>query len=162
MTKKERNLLTKREKTLLTKREKTLLTKRKKNNNLLTEREKTYPTDRERKYVPLLLPRWMEWPRRTLGRCEVLTLLTASGRSDQSHRLAPVSVTPYTCHHNQREGWEGKGKTTHSRKGALITARPLLVTHVSLGRHVRSTSPIFAIPPRARGRNLNYTWQSAT
>ena len=53
--------------------------------------------------------------------------LTASGRSDQSHRLAPVSITPYTCHHNQREGWEGKGKATHSRKGALTTVRPLLV-----------------------------------
>ena len=47
--------------------------------------------------------------------------LTASGRSDQSHRLAPVSITPYTCHHNQREGWEGKDKTTHSRKGAQTT-----------------------------------------
>ena len=74
-----------------------------------------------------------------------MTLLTASGRPDQSHRLAPVSVTPYTCHHNQREGWEGKGKTTHSRKGAW--------PHVSLGRHVWGTSPIFTIPPRACGRN---------
>ena len=69
----------------------------------------------------------MEWPRRTLGKCEVLTLLTASGRSDQSHRLAPVSITPYTCPQNPREGWEGKDNTTHTRKGALTTARPLLV-----------------------------------
>ena len=59
--------------------------------------------------------------------------LTASGRSDQSHRLAPVSITPYTCHHNQREGREGKGKTTHSRQGALTTDRPLLVNACLIG-----------------------------
>ena len=49
-----------------------------------------------KKHVPLLLPRRMECPRRALGKGEVLALLTASGRSDQSHRLAPVSITPYT------------------------------------------------------------------
>ena len=80
----------------------------------------------ENMFLSFYLDRWSV-PRRALGKCEVLTLPTASGRSDQSHRLAPVSITPYTCHQNQREGWEGQRKTTHSRKGALTTARPLLV-----------------------------------
>ena len=52
-------------------------------------------------------------PRRTLGKYEVLTLPTASGRSDQSHRLAPVSITPYTCHQNQK-GRVGRGKENHT------------------------------------------------
>ena len=90
--------------------------------------EKIEKMEKMRKYVPLLLPGWMEWPRRALGKCEVLTLLTASGRSDQSHRLAPCQ------HHSilmptKPTGRVGRAKknTTHSRKGALTTARPLLV-----------------------------------
>ena len=92
-------------------------------------------------------------PRRALGKCEVLTLPTASGRSDQSHRLAPRqqhSILMPTKNHGK--GGTGKENTTYSRKGALTTARPLWLTHVPLGRLVRSTSPKLAIPasgPRA-------------
>ena len=42
------------------------------------------------KYVPLLLPRWMEWPRRRWVEARFWRWLTASGRPDQSHRLAPM------------------------------------------------------------------------
>ena len=77
-------------------------------------------------FLSFFLDRWSDRAERWVD-ARFLTLLTASGRSDQSHRLAPVSITPYTCHHNQREGWEGKENHTYSRKGALTTARPLLV-----------------------------------
>ena len=58
-----------------------------------------------------------------------LTLLTASGRPDQSHRLAPVSITPFLSPTKKTTGRVGRAKknTTYSRKGALTTARPLLV-----------------------------------
>ena len=46
-------------------------------------------------------------------KCEVSTLLTASGRSDQSHRLAPVSVTPFLCPIKPREGWDGQRGEAH-------------------------------------------------
>ena len=44
-----------------------------------------------------------------------LTLLTASGRPDQSHRLAPVSITPFLCPTKKpREGWEGQREIPHT------------------------------------------------
>ena len=79
----------------------------------------------ENMFLSFYLDGWSV-PRRALGRYEVLTLPTASGRSDQSHRLAPVSVTPYTCHPKPKGRVGGQKKPTHSRKGAFTTARPLL------------------------------------
>ena len=55
-------------------------------------------------FLSFSLDGWSERAERWV-KSEVLTLLTASGRSDQSHRLAPVSITPLTCPQNQREGW---------------------------------------------------------
>ena len=46
-------------------------------------------THPENMFLSFFLDGWSV-PRRALGKCEVLTLLTASGRSDQSHRLAPM------------------------------------------------------------------------
>ena len=43
----------------------------------------------ENMFLSFYLDGWSV-PRRALGKCEVLTLPTASGRSDQSHRLAPM------------------------------------------------------------------------
>ena len=80
----------------------------------------------ENMFLSFFLDGWSV-PRRALGKCEVLTLLTASGRSDQSHRLAPVNITPFSCQQTNGKGGKGKENTTHSRKGALTTARPLLV-----------------------------------
>ena len=54
-----------------------------------------------------------------------------------------------------------KENTTYSRKGALTTARPLLVNARLTGETCGRTSPILAIPPRARGPDsiLNRQWQ---
>ena len=92
------------------------------------ERERKKKGERERKYVPLLLPGWMECTASCVGQCEVLTLLTASGRSDESHRPAPRQ------HHStlmptKTAGRVGRAKKLphSSPKGALTTTRPLLV-----------------------------------
>ena len=72
------------------------------------------------KYVPLLLARWMEWPRRTLGKSEVLALLTASGRSDQSHRLAPMLWSGPTAETKPLYPMLAGGLWTHSHRTNLI------------------------------------------
>ena len=72
------------------------------------------------KYVSLLLPGWMEWPRRTLGRCEVLTLLTASGRPDQSLRLAPMLGSGPTAETKPLYPMHAGGLWSHCHRTSLI------------------------------------------
>ena len=54
-----------------------------------TNKERTGFCGQENMFLSFYLDGWSV-PRRALGKYEVLTLPTASGRSDQSHRLAPM------------------------------------------------------------------------
>ena len=53
------------------------------------KRKKKGKKKKENMFRSFLLDGWSVW-RRMLGKSEVLTLLTASGQSDQSHRPAPM------------------------------------------------------------------------
>ena len=74
----------------------------------------------------------------------------------ESPTSPPVNITPLSCQQKQREGWEGqRNYHIHHRKGRKPRPGRNWLTHVPLGRLVQRTSPILAIPPRARGRDLN-------
>ena len=90
-------------------------------------RKKMKRNESENMFLSFFLDGWSV-PRRALGNARFLTLLTASGRSDQSHRLAPVSNTPFSCP-PKTTGRVGRAlKIPHTpERGALTTARPLLV-----------------------------------
>ena len=95
----------------------------------LQKKKDTFKKDNKKKnkgkYVSLLLSRWMEWPRRALGK-------NARSRRCWQRAVGPTNVTDCPCQRHsihmppktQREGWEGKNRTTYSRKGAQTTARP--------------------------------------
>ena len=67
-----------------------------------------------RKYVPLLLPRRMEWPRRTLGKSEVLAL------ADSERSVRPESPTSPCQHHSIHMPPQPKGRVGGQRRNHTL------------------------------------------